>query len=735
VLGLVFGFAFWTNFLSVVFALPAAILVLRSGLGPVVRGLPAAVAAFALGSLPHWLYGLPHGTALPRAGGWIGWGDVALHLEAVGGIAWPILAGVPTSVRESPPGVALALALAAAFALAVGFAVRAVWRPPGGRRAAALAVVALIAVNVSLAVGTHHGDRIDNDPKYFLPVYTALPALAGAGLAALPGLTWAPILGGILAVQVAGAVEGQLQALRADGQARLAADREARAATLAAIERSGLDRLYTQAPDPTILMYLSNERIVVSDPYQEGYPPSAHAVDGARRVGWWFGGRDALFETSLAALGVHWAFLPLGPWGGAYADFALPAVRLRELDPATLRVTALPNPDAAARTLDRNILTGWTTDGPKQGGEWLQVDLGEVHPVALIRWLPRVFQEIPSGVTLDASVDGVSWQRLLELPDYYGPFYWSAGRPMLRVRSGRVELRIPPTPARHLRITQTGADTRWSWSVAELFVYAADPSGPTSVPDGDGSPLARAVRAAGIRRLYADHGWSYRLALADPELRVPPANLPLDAYNAQAPDWDLFPLVRWEPGSGALLDPPDVPGFLRAAEAAGIAVEHTEAGGLSLFTYRPPTPTPGRPVPPAALRITASAAGDRAAGLADRRTTWSTGRGRLPGDWLRVDLATSQRVRAVRVSTQAIGQMPRALHLEATTDGAHWAPVPARVQSEERLRWAGVTWLREHATAVRLEIEPTAVRGLRLVLGPGEPDLPWSAEDLIVYAE
>src|SRR5262249_22525872 len=157
----------------------------------------------------------------------------------------------------------------------------------------------------------------------------------------------------------------------------------------------------------------SHERVVVSDPYQEGYPPYARAVDGAPQVGWWFGGRDDTFEANLAALGVRAVFHPLGPRGGAYVDFALPPERLRELDPATLRVSASPNGEAAASVLDRDATTVWSTDRPKRGGEWIQVDLERVEPVALIRWLPGVFQEIPSGLRLEASLDGANWQPLL----------------------------------------------------------------------------------------------------------------------------------------------------------------------------------------------------------------------------------------------------------------------------------------------------------------------------------
>src|SRR5262249_7753649 len=153
----------------------------------------------------------------------------------------------------------------------------------------------------------------DNDPKYFLPLYTALPVLAGAGLATLPPSVWAPLLVGVLAIQWTGAARGELQELGSAGRAQLAAERHDREETLATIQREGPDRLYSYSPNPSILMYLSDQRLIVSDPYQESYPPYARAVDGAPRVGWWFGGRDGVFEHHLTALGLRFAFRPLGP--------------------------------------------------------------------------------------------------------------------------------------------------------------------------------------------------------------------------------------------------------------------------------------------------------------------------------------------------------------------------------------------------------------------------------------
>jgi hypothetical protein len=364
------------------------------------------------------------------------------------------------------------------------------------------------------------------------------------------------------------------------------------------------------------------------------------------------------------------------------------------------------------------------------------VDLGGVEPVAMVRWLPGAYQEVPSGVTLEASVDGAAWQRLVELPTYVGPLYWSAGRPMGRVRGGRVELRVPPTPARYLRITQTGANSIWPWTVRELFVYAAAGEPATEPPPLDGPTLAGALRAAGVSRLYADHGWAARAALADPSLRIPPANLALDAYNFKGHASDLLPPARWEPGAGVLLEPADAEGFVAAAAASGLAYTERAVGALRLFAHAPPPPGPGVPLPASAVRLSASREPARAALAADGdpATRWASAGPQAAGDWVRVDLDRPRRVRAVRLWTGYATDAPRALALEGSDDGVAWRPLAAAVSREGALRWGGIALLRDGAQGVRLDFPPTGVSALRLTLTRGDPVFDWSIHELVVLA-
>ncbi len=739
VLGGVLGLAFWTNFLSLVYFPAVGILLLRGGLSRArARQALAGVAAFVLGSLPHWLYGVPHGTAVPPPGRRIGLLDVWHHLGFVRRISWPILTGIPPGARDTVVGAILALALAGVYGLALAAALRAVWRGGPRERAASLALLLLVVANLGAAVGTQYGRGLDDhDQKYLLPLYTALPILLGRWLAGLAGWAAGSLVAALLLVHVAGAFQGELPNLAPPATSPQRFEVRVQRDAVAALAREGPRRLYSGDFGSRTLTFLSAERVVFSDHYQEIYPPYARAVDGAPAVGWFARRRSATFEANLDALGVRFDYRRVARLGGAYVDFRLPPEALRELDPGRLAVSASESPEAAPWMVDRDAQTLWRTARPQRGGEWIQVDLGAPEPVALLRWLPGAMQEVPGGLTVETSLDGRAWARRLALPSYFGPLYWSAGRPMARVRGGRVELRLEPRPARFVRVTQTGQSPLWPWSLREFFVYAATGAPAPTPPAGDGVALARALRAAGATRLYADAGWGSRVALADPQIWTVPTNLWLNPYGYIGPVGMLLAPFRWTPETAVLLEPADAEGFASAARASGLGMTQATVDGLVLYAYAPPVPAPAaRALPAVALRVTASREPERA-GLAvdgDPATRWATARHQTPGDWVRIDLAPARAVRGVRLWTAYPTDSPRGLGLEGSEDGVGWRPLAAEVRREGAHRWGGIALLRDGVEAVRLDFAPVVLRALRLTLTRGDPIFDWSIHELAVYA-
>ena len=316
---------------------------------------------------------------------------------------------------------------------------------------------------------------------------------------------------------------------------------------------------------------------------------------------------------------------------------------------------------------------------------------------------------------------GVRWAALLV-----------GGSPLQRVRGGRVELRVPPTPARYLRITQTGRDERWRWTVRELFLYA-DAGGPSSADE----PAWRArswrerLRDAGVTRLYADHGWASRAALADPAIRVPPptsSSTPTGS-RARSP-------TSCRPSAGRRGLAPSssrrTPLDSCSQRAAPVSRSGPPARGARAVRSRAISAAPRPSDGGAGADVTAS----------QRPRAGLPGGGRRPqdplghqgptaaGDWFRIDLAAPRRVRTVRFTASQPDDLPEALRIEGSADGTGWWKVPTTAHVERALRWGGIALLADAAAAVRLDVEPVVVRALRLVLSQGHPVANWSIHEL-----
>ena len=290
--------------------------------------------------------------------------------------------------------------------------------------------------------------------------------------------------------------------------------------------------------------------------------------------------------------------------------------------------------------------------------------------------------------------------------------------------------------ARHLRITQTGRDERWGWTVREVFVYA-DAQGPPSA-DGsvEGQVLARGLRDAGVTRLYADHGWASRVALADPSIRIPPANLFLDNHGFLGPAADVLPPFHWAPGSGVLLEPADAPSFVLAARRAGLQFSVRSLAGLELFVHAPSPPLPARPLEARALTVTASQRARAGLPGGGRRPLDPLGhQGTACGGGLVPHRPCGSAAAPHRsVHRDQPSNLPETLEIEVSADGTSWRKVPATIHVERTLRWGGIALLADSAAAVRLDMEGVTARAVRLVLSEGHPEATWSIHELELRA-
>ena len=117
---------------------------------------------------------------------------------------------------------------------------------------------------------------------------------------------------------------------------------------------------------------------------------------------------------------------------------------------------------------DGSLVTRWEC-GPGRPGQFIEADLGTVRPVsAVVNSLGAYINDAPRSVRITVSADGSRWTTA-----------WEGTTAALALRAAldqpaRMDVHLPfaPVNARYIRITQTGEETGWLWSVAELSVIA-----------------------------------------------------------------------------------------------------------------------------------------------------------------------------------------------------------------------------------------------------------------------
>jgi glucosylceramidase len=143
-----------------------------------------------------------------------------------------------------------------------------------------------------------------------------------------------------------------------------------------------------------------------------------------------------------------------------------PAMRLRAVDPAGWRATAVPagpadpccTADVAAHAVDDDASTRYSTGASQTPGQYLQVDLGRAEPLTrFVLDTGASTGDFPVGYSVTVSRNGTDWSA---------PVATGAG-------SGQIAaIRLDGRPVRYVRVTLTASSGSW-WSVADVRAYVA----------------------------------------------------------------------------------------------------------------------------------------------------------------------------------------------------------------------------------------------------------------------
>jgi PA14 domain/F5/8 type C domain/NHL repeat len=170
----------------------------------------------------------------------------------------------------------------------------------------------------------------------------------------------------------------------------------------------------------------------------------------------------------------------------------------KPLDRATWKVSA--SSGNAAQAIDGKDDTRWDTQSAQKVGDWFQIEFAAKQAVGRVVFdARRSGNDFPRGYAVHVSDDGKEWGK---------PVVTGNGSP------GILDIALPATTTRFVRIVSTGSDGNNWWSVNELHLL-----GPSS---GLGTLASETVIAKGLEdprglctdngRIYvSDHGASHQV--------------------------------------------------------------------------------------------------------------------------------------------------------------------------------------------------------------------------------
>ena len=122
------------------------------------------------------------------------------------------------------------------------------------------------------------------------------------------------------------------------------------------------------------------------------------------------------------------------------------------------KLTASLRANGCAAVVDGKADTRWDTGVSQTPGQWFQIELPAATKIAGVRLdSAKSSGDYPRGYKVEISADGTKWSEVKQ------------GKGSAPI----TEIAWAPTPAKFIRITQTGAVSGLFWSIHELAVLAA----------------------------------------------------------------------------------------------------------------------------------------------------------------------------------------------------------------------------------------------------------------------
>jgi 4-amino-4-deoxy-L-arabinose transferase-like glycosyltransferase len=467
------------------------------------------------------------------------------------------------------------------------------------------------------------------------------------------------------------------------------------------------------------LTFDSQEEIIFASPVHDRYPPHTNMIDLDPRAAFLFSGDNKDFEETLKNIGGSYQKSQVFGYS-IYHTFSPPPFQFIELEPTKLKAGTDSAVAGTRNIFDRDLTTRWSSNAPQKPGLVLQVDLGETVPdLGRITLLSGKAEDAPRGLRLEISSDGRNWQTVREAAGLWSDLFWSGPHPFNRPGLGRVDITFPPRSGRFIKLTQLGSDPTYYWSVAEYFIYQAQPK--IQLTPEDFTQLVPYLKRSNITNINATPWVQSQLP---PDWRIKRKALQNEKENLV--QMVLSPVFVVEKENSSALAH-----FLK--NNLKLPCQEKEISGQVIYSF-PPTSDRYHPISSTHWRFKTNYNSQEAHLAADGKmsTRWATNRPQIPGAYFQIDLGKLEKVARIRVlAGDSINDFPRGYSIRYSAEGQNWTSLDS-IMSPASLHWTGETLLKG-GQDLDFAFPTTSMRFLKIINTGQDNVYYWSIHEVEIY--
>jgi len=513
-LGLLWGIAWWTYPISVIYLISSFCFLLYFRMELIRKGkVLTAACGFFLGSIPFWIWNSMHSFPFLNFTQSQENPDFSYRIIR---FFHQFLDFFKTGIKEDNSYITCTITVLFVISLLVLLAAPKWFR---GKFPASKGPALLMLFFLSFCfcyIGSRFSEQ--NASRYLLPLYSLIPITLALFCFALKTIHTAVYVG-MVSVLLMINIYHQVTLNRYLTNQSIRYQKQLQVEQILAdfLRKKNLSFVY--APEywsAARLTFDNQENPVFCQPFKGRYPLYALLADAAPKTAFVLEGKyRQSFEEMFKAMGGTYKREILSLYQKVkgyvlYYGFEPPSTADEEILPVGWKGQSNVKMDSAQWALDRNLSTSWSSSSSQQPGMFYQLDLGQLYKINRLVLLCGKGREwdFPAHYRIELSTNKRDWKEIASVKNHWAYLFWSGGRPFWKLRDGRMENNFNPQKAQFIRITLTGP-TPQPWSIGEIFVYQAAKqvkSNPVSAEE-----IVSFLSKEKIEYVYADIGLSAQI--------------------------------------------------------------------------------------------------------------------------------------------------------------------------------------------------------------------------------